>query len=334
MQRWLLALAIAVASLPGRIASAEPSPIAVLSVEIAGDAAPELRPRVAEGIAAGLAKAGRRAVALTDVLSELAEAPELIGCTSTACLERIAERVGASEFLRARLRADGVTYTIELELLSAGEEDGQPRTLEADCTVCTMTELFDWVSATTAELLMPQRTATAAILIQTDPPGATLEVGGRSLGTAPAEAMLPVGHHDITARLDGHSQAATTIRVKEGDPGPHVVNLVLLPHAATSASGTSSYSPWKWVAAGGAAAGVATGIALFATHSNPTCTPQPPQTQCPRQRDGITPGLISLGVGAVLGGMSGWMFYRDASGRSARMSAGPGDAGAALRVSF
>jgi hypothetical protein len=336
MQRWLLALAIAVASLPGGAASADSSPIAVLAVEISGDAAPELRPRVAEGIAAGLTEAGRGVVALSDVMRELAEAPELMGCTSTACLERIAERVGASEFLRARLRAEGVTYTIELELLSSRDaEDGRAVGLEADCTVCTMTELFDWVSATTAELLLPQRTAGASIVIQTDPPGATVEVDGRSIGPAPAEAMLPVGHHDITARLDGHSQAATTIRVHEGDPGPHVVNLVLLPDAVRSeATAGARYSPWKWMAAGGAAAGVLTSVAFFATHGNPTCTLEPPQTQCPRERNGITPGFISLGVGAALGGASGWMFYRDAAGRSASVSAGPGDAGAAVVLSF
>ena len=333
MKRWLLALAIAVASLPGRDASAESSPIAVLAVELAGDAAPELRPRVADGVASGLAETGRPVVALRDVTDALAEAPELVGCTSTACLERIGERVGATEFVRARLRADGVTYTLELELLSAS--DGDTGGLEADCTVCTMTELFEWVSATSAELLVPDRTASAAVLIATDPPGATVDIGGRSIGRSPAEAKLPVGHHDITARLEGYKQAGTTIRVEKGDPGPHEVDLVLLPHDSQASGSSGNYNPWKWLAAGGAAAGVATGAALVAAHGTPTCEPELPQAQCPRERNTRVPGLIGLGVGAALGGVSGWMFYRDAtSGRSAAVGAGPGAAGGSIVLHF
>ena len=337
MKRWLPALALAVAALPSNASADDASaddapPIAVLAVEIAGDAAPELRPRVAEAIAAGLGEAGREVVTLSTVMASLAEAPELLGCTSVACLERLADRVDAREFVRARLRADGVTYSLEFELLSA-ESDDDAGGLEADCTVCTMTELFEFVRATASELLHPKRTATASVVIHTKPPGAVVEIGGRTLGRAPAEAKLPVGQHEISAQLDHHHQATTSIRVRQGEPGPHVINLVLVPESAPVSGKSSRYSPWKWIAAGGAVASVITSGVLFATHGNPTCTPEPPQTRCPRERDGITPGLVGLGVGAALGGVSGWMFYRDASsGREARVSAR--GAGATVTLTF
>lgn len=333
MQRWLHALAIAVALVPVRSAADDSSPIGVLAVEIAGDAAPELRPRVADSIARGLAETGRDVVELNAVMSELAEAPELMGCTSTACLERIAERVGASEFVRARLRADGANYTLVLERFAAEGDKARVHELKADCTVCTKTELFAWVRATSAELLVPERTGSAAIVIETEPPGATVEIGGRAIGTGPTEAKLPLGEHEITARLEGYDTATRTIRVEEGAPGPHEVGLVLVPRPQ-SLDNRPAFGRWKWVAAGGAAASLATSAVLLALDGNPTCEPEPPQTQCPRERDGMTPGLVGLGLGVALGGVSGWMFYQDSSGREATITAGPGAAGGAIRITF
>ncbi len=332
MQRWLLALSIALATMPARDALADSPTVAVLSVEMAGDAEPELRPRVAESIARGLGGADRNVVPLDRVMDELSSSPELLGCTSTACLERIADRVGARQFVRAQLRTDGVTYTLGLQLLSAAEDEPLIRDLEADCTVCRMAELFEWVSATSSELILPERTASAAVTIETDPSGATVEVGGRAIGRSPADAKLPVGEHDISADLDGHTAAGTTLRVEEGDPGPYQVELTLVPD--DEALSSRRFGTWKWVTAGGAVAGVATGVALLALDGRQNCELSAGQEQCPQVVDGRTPGFVSVGLGAILGTASGWMFYRDASrDRSGAITAGPG-AGGSLRVTF
>lgn len=330
MQRSFAALSLAAAALWTSAASAES--IAVLSVEMAGDAEPELRPRVAESLAEGLAEADRRVVSLDTVMDELADAPELLGCTSTACLDRIAERVGAREFVRAELRTDGVTYTLSLRHLATQSDEAMVGELAGDCTVCTRTELFEWVGASAEELLRPERTASAAVLIRSDPPGARVAVGGREIGATPAEAKLPVGDHEITAELEGYTGATEAIRVEEGKPGPRSVELDLLPEGASGSS--REFGPWRWVAAGGAVASAAAGVGFLAADGAQTCELEAPQTQCETVFDGRRPGAISLGVGAVLGGLSGWMFYRDARRDSrADVSAGPG-AGGSVTLRF
>lgn len=338
MQRIAVALFAALAALaataPPALAADSP-PVAVLSVEMTGDAEPELRPRVAASIAEGLEAGDRPTIPLGEVLDALTGAPELLGCTSTACLERIAEHVGTGEFVRATLRTEGVTYRLTITHLSEAEDDPVVSELEAQCAVCTKRELFAWLAASAEELLRPERTATAQVAIRSDPAGAEIRVGGQSLGTSPTEAELPVGAHEITAELDGYAGARTEFEVEAGNPGPHELELPLVP-AGEAGGASGPYGPWRWVAAGGAAAGVAAGATFLALDGRQTCELEPPQTQCAEVFDGIRPGLASFAAGAVLGGLSGWMFYRDATSgggagdRDHGIAGGPGTGGSVV----
>ncbi|MCP4448182.1 MAG: PEGA domain-containing protein [Myxococcales bacterium] len=119
-----LAIGFVVALLAGSVpdAAAEEETIALLSLEISGDAPPpELREQVQVHIAKGLAT-GRKLLGLAQTREALVGSPELLGCFSSECLERIGDALSIRCFARAVLVASGAHYELKLDLdgLEAG----------------------------------------------------------------------------------------------------------------------------------------------------------------------------------------------------------------------
>lgn len=68
-----------------------------------------------------------------------------------------------------------------------------------------------------------------------------------------------------------------------------------------------SFGPWKWVATGGAIAGLGVGVTLLLLDG--TCTSEPlPNMKCPDLRDLRTGGYVSLGAGVALGAVATWLW--------------------------
>ncbi|MBI4508140.1 MAG: hypothetical protein HY698_00805 [Deltaproteobacteria bacterium] len=136
-----------------REASAEPRrAVAVLDVVIEGDAPPELRESLERSMADGLGAAGWTVVSREETMQKLRGVPELVGCVTTTCLERIGPLVGARRFLRGRVEAAGASYTIELELLGADVDGGGISRMERSCAVCTIGEANEAMSHAASEL--------------------------------------------------------------------------------------------------------------------------------------------------------------------------------------
>src|SRR5262245_46884459 len=98
--------------------------VGVLSVEIEGDAPPELRRTLDKSLEGGLYAGGFDVLRRAEVDKKLRAVPELQGCGSTTCLARLADLVGVKRFVRARVEAAGGGYTAELELLGADAPGG------------------------------------------------------------------------------------------------------------------------------------------------------------------------------------------------------------------
>lgn len=320
--------------------------IAIIGIEVVGDAAPELSAQLARSTATGLEAEGAQVVSLEDVRVSLRSSQELIGCASTACLQRVGELVGASRFVRAKMESIGAAYTVELILMSAGEGDGVVKRIEDTCTACTVTELNELATKTAARLL--SEPARSAVVIATVPPGANVLVDGESVGESPYTGTLAPGDHTVVARLDGYGVGEKQIKVLAGTPEAQDFVLSLPPSAAIGdePERTRSYKLWKWVAAGGAVVWIGTGIALVAIDGNQTCDGElvsvpgsdPVRRQCPDLYDTRLTGVLSLGVGLGLGALSGYMFYKDhqaaEAGPSANLSATRGGGIATLRWKF
>ncbi len=316
--------------------------VAIVSIEITGDAPPELRTHVHTNLAGGLAAGGLRVVELKAVMDALSDTPELIGCRSTTCLQRIGEKVGAEYFVRARVEATGSAYFVEIELLSANVDGGLVTRVERACPVCTVAEVNDVISAAAKDMVLLPPAKPMPVRIVTRPNGAVVRVDEAEVGKSPHQMNLDTGEHVISAVADGYSRSEKTIVVTADGPEPQVFELILAPVGGTETpeprdEGGRPYRTWKWVTAGAAASALVTGVALIVLDAGDTCTLEGDQKQCPEVYDTKTSGIVSIGVGAALGGISTWMFIRDRKhARKLRISIKPtrGGAIAGVKVRF
>jgi hypothetical protein len=319
---------------------------AVLALEISGDGEPMLRQQLLRSLTGGLAAGGLRVVDHDAVRAALTETPELAGCTSTTCLSRIGVRVGATYFVRAQVEASGSSYTIALELLSAEVEGALVMRLEDSCSVCTIMELNDRVSGLARKLVELPPAQPTPVVIDAQPRGARLVIDGRDVGVAPYRGQLSPGEHAVAATLGGWTPADKTIVVSaDASREPQTFELTLAPLAAVSSApegdrqGTPGrrYRPWKWAAAGGAAAALIGGISLLALDGNGACDRPAGQTQCPELYDTWAAGVLGVLTGLGLGATSGWLFYADAraaAGADVALTPTPGGAFASLELRF
>lgn len=95
----------------------------------------------------------------------------------------------------------------------------------------------------------------ARVVVTTEPPGAKLEVDGRSVGTTPlaTPVRLEPGDHSFTARLEGRETATRAVTLAPGDNPPVELDLPL-PAAPLGTLLVESPTPGATVAIDGGAA--------------------------------------------------------------------------------
>lgn len=339
--RRALALVIVGAALaaPVRPAHAGGKPrVAVLEIRIEGDAAPQLRDQLDKSLAGGLFKAGWEVVTRTQVARKLEGSPELVGCTTTTCLEQIGEMVGTSRFVRVRVAATGAAYTVEIELLAADVATGPIARMDKSCAPCTFDEANEMMSNAAAQL---REGAGDKVMVQvsSDPAGAVIELDGKALGVAPLELEMLPGDHVFRAKLAGRADALVTASVSRQPSGDSQIVALTLPEAPPGAVAppppppghdegglprSGPYRVWKWVAAGGSVATVIAGLWLIGVDGNGVECP-PGGGLCRYNRDTALSGTLLTVAGVGLGGVATWMFLTDKppeSGVAARPVAG------------
>ena len=313
--------------------------VACLGVEIDGDAPPEVRPQLEKSLASGLGAAGQTVRRRADVEAALEKTPEIRGCTTTACLERLAELVGTRRFARARVEVHGTAYAIEVSLLGAEADDGVIARSTRACAVCTLAEANDLLAAAAAELLAP---ATVTLRVETEPAGCPVELDGAPLGIAPIETAHAPGEVKLVARCPGLAPIEEAVQLRPS-AAPRLVRLggaAVTPGATpTNASEPSPSSPrasrrfgaWKWAAAGGAALLVGVGVThLVMDGSGTACADGEP---CRELYDTGTTGLAFTAAGVGLGALATWMFLADGP-TTATVHADGQSAAASVRVTF
>jgi hypothetical protein len=325
----LLACCLTVAAVTATATPAEARArprVAILEIQIEGDAAPELRDQLDKSLAGGLYAAGWDVLSRTAVAKKLEGTPELVGCMTTTCLEKLGEMIGTSRFVRVRVAATGAAYTVELELL-ASDVAGPIARLEKSCAPCTFDEANEMMSAAARQL---REGAGDKILVRvsSDPAGAVIELDGKALGVAPLDIEVLPGEHVFRAKLAGRTDALVTSAV-EAQPGgeAQLVALTLATpgggeadagHALggggggadTGDAGQHPYRLWKWAAAGSGAATLFSGLWLLSVDGDGIgCPPGP--GQCPEHYETTAAGTLLSVTGVALGGVAVWMFIKD-----------------------
>lgn len=307
--------ALALVAVLATAAAAETRPrVAVLELAIEGDAEPELRPQLAKSVAGAIHATGFDVVGRDEVAAKLRANRSLVGCTSTACLTRIGGLVNARRFIRAKIEASGAAYTVELELLGADAPGGVVQRLERACPVCTLREVNELVARAVAELITgrPPEARAVKVVIDSRPAGASVSCDDSLLGIAPVEVDLEPGEHVCRATLPaGYLPAERRETIAADTPVRIVIKLEAeAPRGPVAVVETPpSPRPWKWVAAGGAAAAVAGGVALVAIDGKGVdCAPG---ATCKSVYSTQGAGLALLAAGAAAGALAVWLFMRD-----------------------
>jgi hypothetical protein len=232
--------------------------IAIASIEVAGETAPELRAQMGKAIADGLSRNGTRVVKLEEAAAAGKGDRELATCVTPSCLERLTAAIGVRELVRAHISVSGNSYEIDLELLSPTADGGLSGRLQRSCAVCTVGELVELLTGAAADL----------------------------------------------ADGAGSSERAADLRVSE-QPAATDIDLA----AGAPEGETRPFRTWKWVAAGGAAAAVLTGVVLLLADGSGTCDGD--GMECPEVYDTRTAGIVGVSLGILGGGASAWMFASD-----------------------
>jgi hypothetical protein len=329
--------------LAGPLSAGERPRVAVLSIELEGDAEPEAVAQLYRSLAGGLYAAGWDVVEREQVQGRLRAARELVGCVTTTCLERLSAALSARRFVRASVNANGAAFTIELELYAA-DVAGPIARIEKACAPCTLDEANDLMSEAAAELKdagpkpvadQKPRGDKVPVRVTSEPAGAVISVDGKATGTAPVEIEVYPGLHTFSAELPGHSPAR---QEQEIDAASDVL-LTLSPGASPSPSplrpAERDFGPrftmWKWAAAGAGVAAVGTGIYLLTIDGDGIDCPPGPGA-CPEAYETTTSGFGLIVVGAALGAGATWMWMDDAKS-STHVGFAPTRRGAILGLS-
>lgn len=310
--------------------------IAILDVTVAGDAPAEIRGKMEKSLAGGLYAAGYEVVRREEVRRRLRSARELEGCTTPTCLGKVRGLVGAAQFVRGRVETEGASFTVSLELYAAEAVGGLVRRQEKSCAPCTLAEANELMSELATTIFVEPKPAKVALTIDSSPPGAAIRVDGGGVGLAPLTVELDPGEHTVRAEMPGRAPAEEKVTLDPAAPPARVV-LTLgpappAPPPPPPEAPASRYGAWKWVAAGGAAAAVAGGVALIAI--NGSLTDCPPVGICRSKYDTILPGLALAGAGLALGGLAVYFFVNDKSATAAAVIPLPGGAAAVVQGRF
>jgi hypothetical protein len=305
--------------------------VAVLALEVEGGARAQIEKLTQESVNRSLQAEGMSAVSHDDVKHALRKKPALSGCTTPACLEKIAKIVGAERFVKLKIEASAGAYTFEIEVLGM---DGQSRTSSGTCPVCTVSEAGEQIGAAVVEALHGPGEETPTVVtgdplvqIVTDPQGARLTIDGKDIGVAPYRGSLTPGAHRIVASREGYEAVEMDIDVAAGSADVQGFEVKLtagdtLPPPPPS----RPFRTIKWAGAGATVAALAWGSVWIAVDGKGTCGG--PIETCPEVYATRTPGLVIVGAGVALGAVTTWMFLRDRSSSRTEIMVAPTSGGA------
>jgi hypothetical protein len=194
--------------------------------------------------------------------------------------------------------------------------------VEKSCAPCTADEANELMSLAAANLSKGDGSK-VPVRVTSEPPGAVIEVDGVAGGVAPVELQVLPGDHVFRAKLAGRADAVVTVTVAAQPGGDaQVVAMSLVPGGEASGARDIDAAPgrfhtWKWVAAGGGALALVSGIWLLAVDGNGLDCPPGPGA-CPQTRETTAGGLVLTLGGAALGGVATWMWLEDRKGAPAR----------------
>lgn len=304
----------------------EGNSVAIVAMDVKGGAVAQIKSRTLESIAQKLEAEGISVIDHEEVAAALRKNKELVSCTTPDCLKQIGELVRSGRLLRLKVEASGATYTYEIELVLTAQ--GKSQRAQSSCPACTVSEAAEQIAESTFELLdkmTRESVGPGAVMVEiaTTPAGARLQIDGNVAGVSPYRGELAPGSHTITASHPGYRDAVETALVVESSE-PQRFSLALVKQDEETPAASRPFRMLKWAGVGLTAAALGTGVTWLVIDGKGTC----PSGTCPELYDTRNQGLITVGVGALAGAATAWMFLRDRQDEQSMIVVAPTTGGA------
>jgi len=169
-------------------------------------------------------------------------------------------------------------------------KDKAPVTEHRTCERCT-----DVTMRRTADELMDALVSTVAtrVKVTSSPPGATVRLGKKEIGTTPFHYNFPLGEHRLVFEHPDRDPEVRQVTVTKGEPSSIDVRFAPAPHV--------SRVPAYAVLAGAVALGAAGGVLLAIDEDVPTDQKDPSYHDTAPYGVGLAAaGAVALGVGVYL----------------------------------
>jgi hypothetical protein len=293
--------ASASAASPGADRSAER--LAIHRLEFSGRVPAPLRESLARRLTEGLTSVGFQVVPVP--AGSVASAAA--ACADSTCLRGLADRLGASYLVAARVEENAKTFDIALELLT-GHTGAVVGVSRERCEICGAEEVGEKMGLAASALrarLMLLTSAPVRFVVRTRPHGATVQIDERPSGRTPLDLSLAAGPHRMRIEHPGYFPLERSFTVVSGVEETLDLDLVGLPSPFPFRT-----AGWTAIAAGALLA--AGGVYLLQMDGRQvSCAPgvQDGEGNCPRVYKTSVLGASLLGgsaVSATLGAV--WLF--------------------------
>ena len=206
-------------------------------------------------------------IAPTDVESAISGEPQLKGCHSELCLERLGRVLDGQLVVRYRIRfsagAPAGSWHMNVEVLDV-EVGAIGARLTEDCTSCTNKKAADQLLDMVRRSILQNAAKPRSMLaVQSQPPGAAVFVDGTELGVTPYKRPAFAGKHTLVLRYVGYRSEQREVAVADSgsnrvevtlNPGSDPVKVVVVEKEVAAKPVYKKW--WFWVAIGGAAVAV------------------------------------------------------------------------------
>jgi TolB-like protein len=185
-------------------------------------------------------------------------------CDKPGCMQKIADKTGATHIVRAVVEVVDRDYTVKVELYDGS--DGTKVVSSSDgCEICGVVDvgnLIETQAATLRTKLDALASGPASISVSSEPEGAEVTLDGEPFGTTPVDKPIIPGDHVIRVSKEGYIAVQEKRTFVEGARETLNYELEKVPNRLPK-------RPWGWASLGVGIGAVGGGVALTVLHDIP-----------------------------------------------------------------
>lgn len=185
--------------------------VTVMPVRIKGDLPERIETEIRERIVDGLSRDG---IVLDEIPQREAPPP----CTDAECWKGLAQYRGSSHLVTFTVEVTEPDYKLRAELVD-GSTGESIAVVDETCDLCGLEE----VGAVTADMVGTIRRRILAavkpppvLVVDSEPPGATVLLDGEPIGTTPLELAVEEGEHQLRVEREGYRPEIQNLALVEG----------------------------------------------------------------------------------------------------------------------